>query len=134
MSHFGDASCHWSGHYVGKVDIRVLIGLVLAFVGGFFTSLTAQIDVRRSRRPKVRRYAWEIVALGSGVTLIAFFSPCPHLSAWTIGCALFIFTIGTPIATASWAELIPELRWVVAALAAVLVLQIVIALVQTTTC
>lgn len=108
------------------MDIGVATGIVLALLGGGLVSLKSQLEVRRSWRPKARRYVPGFLLLTAGLVDIVWVARCSHLSAWMIGIVWFLFTLATPIAMASWGHLIPELKWVVVALGAVAVLVVVI--------
>ena len=109
------------------MDIRVVIGVLLALVGGGLVNFTSQLDVRRSRRPKARRYAFGSLVLCGGLAAIVWFPSCPQLSAWTIGAVFYLFFLATPIASASWGHRIPELKWVAVALGALIPLVIALA-------
>ncbi|HYI44744.1 MAG TPA: hypothetical protein VE174_04690 [Actinomycetota bacterium] len=109
------------------MGISVIVGVLLALVGGGLVNLTSQLDVRRSRRPKARRYTLGFLVLCAGLAAIVWFPPCPQLSAWTIGSVFYLFFLAIPIASASWGHRIPELKWVAVALGVLIPLVISLA-------
>jgi len=107
----------------------VVLGVVLALMGVFFLRLRAQVDVNGSLNParSAVKYAFWLLCYAVGLSLIAWFCPCRHLSAWLIGAGVMAVTVASAIASSGWGYRIPELYPVAAAVMVVFVAMSIVA-------